>query len=127
MKTLMTILAAGIIVTCQNLNAQPADYGDANSTSAIVAIGEELQKKFEEEAFAVVMNNTKRLTDAVVLENSRWLSEFAKIRRHIRVAPEFGQVSGQSMEFGEAHKEFFKWVLPPAREMNTVRFCTFPN
>jgi hypothetical protein len=80
MKTLMTILATSIIVTCQNPNAQQTDYGDINFTSAIVVVGDKLQKAFEDEAFAVVMKDTKRVTDSVVSENSRWLSEFAATR-----------------------------------------------
>ena len=101
MKTLMTILAAMMFVTCQNQNSLSADFGGNDLIRVAGVVGEELQMKFESEAFAVVLENTKCVTDAVVLENSRRLSEFAEIRRQGRINQDSREASGQSIEIGE--------------------------
>jgi len=108
MKTFMTfitILAAVMMITCQSRNSDRVDHADDNFTGAMDIVTVELQKAFEEQAFAVVMKNTKRVTDSVILENSRWLSEFAATRRQSRMENEFEQVSGRSAKAKEVRSE----------------------
>jgi len=92
MKALMTILATITLVTCQNHNSG-RDYTDYMPTTGIYIIDDKLQKAFEEQAFTVVMKNTKRVTDSVVLEISKRLSLLTETRRQARIGQEFRQVS----------------------------------